>query len=46
MLVWLASISPETLCVLGKYGERLEQATCKVAGPQGMKLTIFRSLMR
>lgn len=45
MLVWLANIKPDTLCVLCMYGDFLERATCMLAGPQGINCASFRSLI-
>lgn len=45
MLVWLANIKPDTLCVLWIYGDFLERATCILAGPQGINCASFLSLI-
>ena len=46
ILVWFASIIPDTLCGVSMYGLRFERATYMLAGPQGMKLASFLSLIR
>ena len=45
MEVWLASMRPDTLWEVCTYGDFLDRATWMEAGPQGMKLANFLSLI-
>ena len=46
MLVWLASISPDTRCDVVTYGDFRERATWMDAGPHGMNCASLRSRIR
>jgi hypothetical protein len=46
MLVWLASMRPDTRCALWMYGDLRDRATWMLAGPQGMNWANLRSRIR